>query len=52
MPTMDNEWIDADTTEIDVRRDYVLMDALNEGHKKRFDPTKLLKVSSNNCFFI
>ena len=51
MPTLDNEWMDADTNEIGVRQHYVLMDALKEGHKKRFDPTKLLKVSSILEFF-
>ena len=33
MPTLDNEWMDADTNEIGVRQHYVLMDALKEGHK-------------------
>lgn len=47
MPSTDEGWMDAEVTEIDVRRDFVLVDALKEGRKKRFDPRKLLKVSSH-----
>ena len=47
MPATDEDWIEADRAEIDVRRDYVLLDALKEGRKKRFSPEKLLKVSDN-----
>ncbi len=31
---------------IEVRRDFVLTDALKEGHKRKFDPLKLLKVQA------
>jgi hypothetical protein len=29
---------------IEVRRDFVLLDALREAHNKKFDPRKYLKV--------
>ena len=45
MPASEEEWINSDRTEIDIRRTHVLADALKEGHKRRFDPNKLLKVS-------
>ena len=32
---------------IEVRRDFVLLDALREARKKKFDPRKYLKVSYN-----
>ena len=38
------DWINVEKTEIDVRRSHILVGALKEGHKRRFDPTKLLKV--------
>ena len=44
MPSDDREWFDFDRQEIDIRRSHVLQDALKEGHKRRFDPTKLLNV--------
>ena len=33
-----------DVVEIDVRRKFVLQDALREGRKKKFSPKKLIKV--------
>ena len=44
MPVTEEDWINAERTEIDVRRSHILADALKEGHKRRFDSTKLLKV--------
>ena len=39
------EWLDVLRCEIDVRRSFVVEDAIREGRKQRFDPTKLIKVS-------
>ena len=36
---------DESVVPIEVRRDFVLLDALREAHKKKFDPRKYLKVS-------
>ena len=44
MPTNDEQWSDAPRTIIDVRRDFVLKDAIREAKKKKFDPSKLLRV--------
>lgn len=35
---------------IEVRRDFVLVDALREAHKKKFDPRKYLRVSCTSRF--
>lgn len=37
---------DEDCLSIEVRRDYIINDALREGRKKKFDPWKNLKVST------
>ena len=34
---------------VDVRRDFVLVDALREAHKKKFDPRKYMKVQYVVC---
>jgi len=44
MPSGDTEWFDFDRQDIDIRRSHILQDALREGHKRRFDSTKLLNV--------
>lgn len=44
IPETDDQWYDISRNEIDIRRDDVLVDALKEGNKRRFDPCKLLKV--------
>lgn len=44
MPSDDSKWFDFDRQDIDVHRSHLLQDALKEGHKRRFDPTKLLNV--------
>ena len=44
MPASEEDWLNSDRTEINVRRSHILSDALKEGHKRRFEPTKLLKV--------
>ena len=44
MPSDDSKWFDFDRQDIDVCRSHLLQDALKEGHKRRFDPTKLLNV--------
>ena len=49
MPATEEDWINLDRTEIDVRRSHILADALKEGRKRRFDPTKLLKIITHNC---
>ena len=36
-----------DTLELDVRRNFLLLDALREGRKKTFSPTKKIKVSNH-----
>ena len=51
MPSDDKEWFDFDRQEIDIRRSHVLQDALKEGHKRRFDPTKLLNDSCTLLIF-
>jgi len=43
MPPTVDEWIDADTAEIYVWRDYALADALKERHKKTFLDTIFLQ---------
>ena len=45
-PSEDSDcgWCTLPRTEIVIRRPYLLEDALKEGHKKRFDPKKFLKV--------
>ena len=43
MPLTEEDWIKSERTEIDVRRSCILTQALKNGHKWRFDPTKLLK---------
>lgn len=45
MPASEEDWINSDRTEIDIRRSHILADALKECGKRRFDPTKLLKVA-------
>ena len=45
VPTTMEEWLDVPRCEIDVRRSFVVEDAIREGRKQRFDPTKLIKVN-------
>ena len=45
VPTTMEEWLDVPRCEIDVRVSFVVEDAIREGRKQRFDPTKLIKVS-------
>ena len=40
----DSDWCTLPRTEIVIRRPYLLEDALKEGHKRRFDPRKYLRV--------
>ena len=40
-----------DVLEIDVRRNFILQDALREGRKKKFSTHKLLKVNLNNSVY-
>ena len=45
MPCCDEDYYqEGSSTEIDVRRDMVVRDALREARKRKFDPSKLLKV--------
>ena len=44
MPICGSDYYDLPRTEMDVRRELVTIDGLRAA-KKRFDPTKLLKVS-------
>ncbi len=44
MPECDDDYYDNVLTEIDVRRDMVANDALREARKRKFQPSKLLKV--------
>ena len=39
MPVSEEDWINSERTEIDVRRSHILADTLKEGKKPRFDPT-------------
>ena len=43
------EWEVIPRTSIDVRRDFVVQDGIREARKKRFDPSKLLRVSFSKC---
>lgn len=52
MPASEEDWINANRTEIDIRRSHILVDALKEGGKRRFDATKLLKVICNGSFIL
>ena len=45
VPTTMEKWLDVPRCEIDVRRSFVVEDAVREGRKQRFDLTKLIKVS-------
>lgn len=40
------------TFHIEVRRDYILVDALKEASKKKFDPFKTIKVSHKSSTMI
>ena len=45
MPNEDDlDWCEFSRTEIMIRRHFLLEDALKEGHKRRFNPKKYLKV--------
>ncbi len=44
MPECDDDYYDNVVTEIDVRRDMVANDAFREARKRKFQPSKLLKV--------
>ena len=37
------------TLSIGIRRSFLLLDALREGHKKKFNPSKNLKVCNAAC---
>lgn len=45
-PETADDWIDVPRQTIDVRRGFVVTDALRESKKRRFDHTKLLRVST------
>ena len=51
MPTEDTDWCTLLRTEVTVRRDMVLQDALREGHKNRFKPEKCLKVQLHHSIY-
>ena len=38
------EWIDAPRTEVDIRHNMVVQDAIRAANKHRFDPSNLIKV--------
>ena len=42
-----DDWIDAPRTEVDIRYDKVVRDALRAASKSRFDPTKLIQVNDH-----
>ena len=46
MAISDEDWDRLPRTHVTIRRDRVVKDALREARKPRFDPAKLLKVSS------
>jgi len=45
----DDDEEDGGTLSIDIRRSFLLPDALREGHKKKFNPSKNLKVCNAVC---
>jgi len=45
MPATDFEWHDLPRHCIDIRRSFVVNDALKEARKKRFNPSLLIKAS-------
>ena len=45
LPKSDDAWADIPRQTVDIRRDFVVSYALREAKKKRFDSTKLLRVS-------
>jgi len=45
IPTTDDDWCGIDRTDIVVRRTELVKDAVKEGKKKRFSPSKLTNVS-------
>ena len=48
LPAVDADDDDGGTLSIDIRRSFLLPDALREGHKK-FNPSKNLKVCNAVC---
>ena len=45
LPKSDDDWADIPRQTVDIRRDFVVSNALREAKKKRFDSTKLLHAS-------
>ena len=45
IPTTDHDWFEIDRADIMVRRSELVKDAVKEGRKKRFSPSKLINVS-------
>ncbi len=46
IPETPDDWMDIHRQTIDIRRDFVVTDALREAKKRRFEHTKLLRVSA------
>ncbi|XP_065917601.1 uncharacterized protein [Dysidea avara] len=45
IPTTDHDWFEIDRADIMVRRSELVKDAVKEGRKKRFSPSKLINVT-------
>ena len=49
IPQSTLEWMDVPRTEVDIRHNMVVQDGIRAAGKRRFDPSKLIRV---NCLWI
>ena len=44
IPESDEDWVELKRTDVVIRRAHILSDAIKEAKKKKFDPTKFIRV--------